>query len=57
MIIGTSSAATSAVFADHVNPGKVAAYEALGSIRFEGMFHRSDIGARGLALAAASEGE
>lgn len=33
------------------------AYAALGTIEFEGMFHRNDIGARGLALAGAREGE
>jgi len=34
-----------------------AAYGVLGTLHFEGMFHRSDIGARGLAFAAAPEGE
>ncbi|HMB68514.1 MAG TPA: phosphoribosylamine--glycine ligase [bacterium] len=36
---------------------KDAAYAALGTIEFEGMFHRNDIGARGLAMAGASKGE
>jgi phosphoribosylamine--glycine ligase len=34
-----------------------AAYATLGTIRFDGMFHRNDIGARGLSLAGAPEGE
>lgn len=34
-----------------------AAYGTLRTIRFDGMFHRSDIGARGLASAPAPEGE
>jgi phosphoribosylamine--glycine ligase len=36
---------------------KDTAYAALGTIGFEGMFHRNDIGARGLALAGAPEGD
>jgi phosphoribosylamine--glycine ligase len=41
---------------DRLDRARDTAYRALGTIRFEGMFYRNDIGARGLALAAAPDG-